>query len=79
MGNGIRLCHRLGCLFVMPGTTFLPAAGPAGTVIALAAGMAVIAMIGVSFSWLMKRSGGTGGVYSYTKDVFGREHAFLCS
>ena len=53
--------------FVMLGTTFLPAAGPAGTVIALAAGMAVIAMIGVSFSWLMKRSGGTGGVYSYTK------------
>ena len=65
--------------FVMPGTTFLPLAGPLGTVIALLIGMAVILIIGRCFSFLMQRSSITGGVYSYTKEAFGRDHAFLCS
>lgn len=37
--------------FVMPGTTFLPAAGPAGTVIALAAGTLIMLVVGVHFSF----------------------------
>lgn len=65
--------------FVMPGTTFLPVAGPAGTILAMLIGMAVMLVIGVSISWLMKRSPWTGGVYSYTKEAFGRDHAFLCA
>ena len=65
--------------FVMPGTTFLPIAGPAGTIIAMVIGAAVMLVIGTSMSWFMKRSPRTGGVYSYTKDAFGRDHAFLCS
>ena len=65
--------------FVMPGTTFLPIAGPAGTVIALLIGLAVMLVIGYSVSYLMSRSPRTGGVYSYTKEAFGRDHAFLCS
>ena len=74
----------LGCMvgwgaFVMPGTTFLPIAGPAGTVIALLIGLAVMLVIGASVSYLMARSPRTGGLYSYTKEAFGRDHAFLCS
>ena len=65
--------------FVMPGTTFLPAAGPAGTIIALTAGTLIMLVIGACFSFLMTRSPGTGGVYSYTKSAFGRDHAFLAS
>ncbi len=65
--------------FVMPGTTFLPIAGPAGTVIALAIGMIVMLVLVRSFSYLMAHSSKTGGVYSYTKAAFGRDHAFLCS
>ena len=65
--------------FVMPGTTFLPLAGPLGTVIALLLGMALMLVIGMNFSFLMNRRPGTGGVYAYTKEVFGREHAFLCA
>lgn len=42
--------------FVMPGTTFLPVAGPAGTVIALLIGMGVMLILSVSFSYLMTRS-----------------------
>ncbi len=65
--------------FVMPGTTFLPIAGPAGTVLALIIGLAVMLVIGSSVSYLMARSPRTGGLYSYTKEAFGRDHAFLCS
>ncbi len=65
--------------FVMPGTTFLPVAGPLGTLIALAVSIAVMLVIGMNFSYLMARKPGTGGVYAYTKEAFGRDHAFLCS
>ena len=64
-------------VFAMPGTTFLPVAGPAGTVIAMLAGMLIMLIIGNNFSFLMSRSSMTGGVYSYTKEAFGRDHAFL--
>ena len=64
-------------VFVMPGTTFLPVAGPAGTMIAMLIGMLIMLIIGNNFSFLMSRSSMTGGVYSYTKEAFGRDHAFL--
>ena len=63
----------------MPGTTFLPVAGPAGTLIAMAVGVIVMLIIGFSTSWLMERSPRTGGIYLYTKEAFGRDHAFLCA
>ena len=66
-------------VFVMPGTTFLPVAGPMGTVISLVIGTAVMLLIGVSVAYLMVRSPQTGGIYSYTKEAFGRDHAFLCA
>ena len=65
--------------FVMPGTTFLPAAGPAGTLIAMAVSTLIMLVVGSCFSFLMTHSPGTGGVYSYTKNAFGRDHAFLAS
>ncbi len=66
-------------VFAMPGTTFLPVAGPAGTLIAMLLGMAFMLVIGSNFSYLMGRTAVTGGVYSYTKEAFGRDHAFLSS
>ncbi|MBQ3663254.1 MAG: amino acid permease [Clostridia bacterium] len=66
-------------VFAMPGNTFLPLAGPAGTVIAMLIGMAVMLVIGANLSYLMGRSAITGGIYSYTKEAFGRDHAFLSS
>ncbi len=66
-------------VFVMPGTTFLPVAGPAGTIMAMGIGTLVMLIIGTTISWLMARSPRTGGVYSYTKEAFGRDHAFLCA
>ena len=66
-------------VFGMPGSTFLPVAGPAGTLIVIAIGMAIMLVIAKNFSYLMKRSSITGGVYSYAKEAFGRDHAFLSS
>ena len=64
-------------IFSMPGTTFLPVAGPAGTAISMLIGMAVMLVITDNFSFLMGRTSMPGGVYSYTKEAFGRDHAFL--
>ena len=63
----------LGCMvgwgvFAMPGNTFLPVAGPAGTAIAMVVGMVIMLVIGSNFSYLMGRSAITGGMYSYTGD-----------
>lgn len=65
--------------FVMPGTTFLPIAGPAGTIISMCVGTLLMIVIGYNFSYLITHSSRTGGVYSYTKEAFGRDHAFLSS
>ena len=63
--------------FVMPGTTFLPIGGPLGTVIGIAIGALIMFIIGVNYSYLMKRYPDSGGTYSYTKHVFGSDHGFL--
>ena len=65
--------------FVMPGTTFLPTAGPVGTVIAMLISVVIMLIIGANYSYLMVHRPGIGGVYSYTKEAFGRDHAFLCA
>ena len=72
----------LGCMvgwgvFAMPGTTFLPVAGPLGTLISMLAGMFIMLIIAANLSYMMGRSAVTGGVYTYTKEAFGRDHAFL--
>ncbi len=65
--------------FVMPGTTFLPIAGPFGTFLSMVIGACIMLVIGKNYVYLMQKYPGTGGVYNYTKQAFGRDHAFLCS
>ena len=65
--------------FIMPGTTFLPIAGPVGTAIGIAVGAFVMFVIGVNYHFLMNRYPDAGGTFSYTKHVFGYDHAFLSS
>ena len=62
----------------MPGTTFLPIAGPLGTIIAMIFGAAIIMVIAANFHNLMNRSSSTGGVFAYTKEVFGYDHSLMC-
>ena len=65
--------------FVMPATTLLPIAGPLGTVIALVLGAALMGVIAYNFHIMMNRIPGTGSVFSFTKQLFGYDHSFLCT
>lgn len=64
--------------FMMPGTTFLPAAGPLGTVLGLTFGTVIMLVVGVNYSRLMQRYPDDGGSYSYSKNILGGDHGFLC-
>ena len=63
--------------FVMPGTTFLPVAGPLGTAVGLGLGALVMMILGANYHYLMNRYPDGGGVYTYTKKCFGYDHGFL--
>ncbi|MBR6090320.1 MAG: amino acid permease, partial [Anaerolineaceae bacterium] len=63
--------------FVMPGTTFLPIAGPIGTLIGMVIGGLIMMLIGVNYHYLMNRHPDPGGTFSFTKANFGADHGFL--
>ncbi len=50
--------------FVMPGTTFLPVAGPAGTTVGIILGAIVMLIIGVNYHYMMNRFPDSGGTYT---------------
>ena len=63
--------------FIMPGTTFLPNAGPLGTAIGIVIGAAIMYIIGANYHYMMNRYPDSGGTFSYAKAEFGHDHAFL--
>ena len=63
--------------FVMPGTTFLPIAGPVGTALGIGVGALVMLILGANYHYLMNRFPDGGGTYTYTKRCFGYDHGFL--
>ena len=92
MGNNNRLTKYLspigvwalsfGCsvgwgAFVMPGSTFLPIAGPVGTALGIAIGAIIMLIIGRNYYFLMTRYPDAGGTYTYAKKTLGFDHGFL--
>jgi len=65
--------------FVMPGTTFLPKAGPLGTAIAFVFGSIAMLVVAINYGYMARRCKGDGGVYSYAHETFGPNQAFICS
>ena len=63
--------------FVMPGTVFLPGAGPAGTAIGILLGAAVIAVFAFNYHRMLLRVSGPGGAVAFTTRAFGSDHGFL--
>lgn len=63
--------------FVMPGTTFLPKAGPMGSTIGLILGGLIMFIIGVNYHYLMNKFEGAGGTLTYTIKTFGYDHGFM--
>ena len=65
--------------FIMPGTTFLPTAGTAGTTLAVMIGALVMILIAYNYHFVMQRNSNAGGVFTFTKELFGLDHAFFCA
>ena len=63
--------------FVMPGTTFLPKAGPVGTAIGMAVGAIAIFIIAINYHFMMMRYPDAGSTFTYAKETFGYDHGFL--
>ena len=63
--------------FVMPGTQFLPIAGPLGTALGLFIGAIIMILIGRNYHYLMQRYRGSGGIFTFTRRTFGYDHGFL--
>ena len=66
-----------GC-FVMPGNSFLPAAGPIGTFIGLFLAAVMAWIIAQSYSFLIRKYPVEGGEFEYVTQAFGKKHAFIC-
>ena len=65
--------------FVMPGSTFLPLAGPVGTFIALLFGAFAMGIIAMCIQFMAVRYPEADGAFGYTLSVFGHDHAFFCA
>lgn len=66
-----------GC-FVMPGTSFLPKAGPIGSIIGLMLGAVIMCIICVSYGYMIRKFPLSGGEFVYADTAFGKKHAFIC-
>ena len=63
--------------FVLPGTMFLPNAGPAGTIIGFLIGTVAIAVLAFNFHKATTHIQSSGGTYGFITKVFGQNHGFL--
>ena len=63
----------------MPGTVFLPNAGPMGTLIAMELATLVMLIISYNYSYMIRKFPLTGGEFIYAKMAFGDTHGFMCA
>ena len=65
--------------FVMPGTVFLPKAGPLGTTVGIFIGAAIMAVIAWNYHYMTRCHPGPGGAFAFASRAFGIDHGFLCA
>ena len=66
-----------GC-FVLPGSSFLPKAGPLGTATGMLIGALLIIVIALSYGYMIRKYPVSGGEFVYAKEAFGKRNAFVC-
>ena len=66
-----------GC-FVLPGSAFLPKAGPLGTAVGMLFGAGLIIVIALSYGYMIRKFPVSGGEFVYTKEAIGKRNAFVC-
>ena len=62
---------------VMPGTAFLPKAGPVGTVIGLVLGTLAVIVLAYNYHKATVGIQGSGGTYGFVAKTFGYNHGFI--
>ena len=65
--------------FMMPGNSFLPVAGPLGTVLGIVVGGLIMLIVGVNYSYMLRTYPDAGGAYSYVKRSFDLDHGFVAA
>ena len=63
--------------FILPGSEFLPDAGPLGTIVGIVIGAAAMVVFAFNYHRLVVRHPGPGGAYGFVANVFGTDHGFL--
>ncbi len=63
--------------FVVTSNNYLLKAGPAGSILGLLIGAAVMLIISQNYSYMMNKYPSAGGVYSYAKETVGYDYGFL--
>lgn len=64
--------------FINPGKKFLSTSGVAGTAIAMILGALVMIIISFSYAYMVPKYPKAGGEFTFTKNCFGKNMAFLC-
>lgn len=67
-----------GSLFIT-GNTYLPQAGPAGSIIGMVIGAVIMIIMARNYHYMMNIYPDSGGAYTFAKKSFGYDHGFLCS
>lgn len=72
----------LGCIIgwgsvVMPGTVFIPNAGPLGTVLGIILASVMAVVVCRNYSWMVRKFPDVRGSYVYTRNILGEDHGFL--
>ncbi len=64
--------------FINPGKKFLTNSGVAGTAIAMVLGAIVMIIIAFSYAYMVPKFPKAGGEFTFTKNCFGKNMAFIC-
>ena len=64
---------------VVTSNTYLVQAGPAGSILGLLAGAAIMLVLARNYHYMMNAFPDAGGAYAYTKEMFGYDYGFLTS
>ena len=63
--------------FVLPGSTFLPNAGPAGSIAGFLLGTLAMIVLAFNYHKVINHIHGEGGAYVFVTKIFGHNHSFL--
>ncbi len=64
---------------VVTNQSYLGQAGPAGSVLGMLIGAAVMLIMARNYSYMMSAFPEAGGAYAYSREIFGYDHGFLTS